>query len=54
METAMKKAGVPVKLIRIEGGDHGPTFPGAKNPPDYKAEMVRWFDIHLRKHVGGR
>jgi dipeptidyl aminopeptidase/acylaminoacyl peptidase len=48
MEAALRKVGVPVKLIRIEGGDHGPTFPGAKNPPDYKAAMVKWFDEHLR------
>jgi len=51
METALRNVGVPVKLIRIEGGDHGPTFPGAKNPPDYKAEMVKWFDVHLRKNA---
>jgi acetyl esterase/lipase len=51
MEAALRKAGVPVKLIRIEGGDHGPTFPGATNPPDYKAEMVKWFDTYLRKSV---
>ncbi|PYM25634.1 MAG: hypothetical protein DMD80_20715 [Candidatus Rokuibacteriota bacterium] len=49
MEAALKKAGVPVKLLRIAGGDHGPTFPGATNPPDYKAEMVKWFDTYLRK-----
>jgi dipeptidyl aminopeptidase/acylaminoacyl peptidase len=49
MEAALRKANVPVKLIRIEGGDHGPDFPGAKNPPDYKAEMVRWFETYLRK-----
>jgi len=49
MEAVMKKAGVPVKLLRIAGGDHGPTFPGATNPPDYKAEMVKWFDTYLRK-----
>ena len=36
MEAALRKAGVPVQLIRIEGGDHGPTFPGAKNPPTTK------------------
>jgi len=52
MEAALKKLNVPVKLIRIEGGDHGPEFPGAKNPPDYKAEMVKWFDTYLRKGAG--
>ena len=36
-------------LVRIPGGDHGPTFPGATNPPDYKGEMVKWFDLYLRK-----
>jgi acetyl esterase/lipase len=49
MEAALKSMGVPVRLIRIQGGDHGSTFPGAKNPPDYKAEMVKWFDQHLRQ-----
>jgi len=48
MQTALREAGVLVKLIRIEGGDHGPTFPGAKNPPDYKAEIVKCFETHLR------
>jgi hypothetical protein len=43
------KVNVPVKLMRIEGADHGPDFPGAKNPPDYKAEIVRWLDTYLRK-----
>ena len=49
MEAALKKAGVPVKLVTVKGGDHGPTFPGAANPPDYKGEMVKWFDVYLRK-----
>jgi acetyl esterase/lipase len=49
MEAALKKAGVPVKLVTVTGGDHGPTFPGAINPPDYKGEMVKWFDLYLRK-----
>ncbi len=49
MEAALRKVNVPVKVIRIEGGDHGPDFPGAKNPPDYKAEMVKWFDTYLLK-----
>ena len=33
----------------VKGSDHGPTFPGAINPPDYKGEMVKWFDVYLRK-----
>jgi dipeptidyl aminopeptidase/acylaminoacyl peptidase len=49
MEAALKKAGVPVRLVTVKGGDHGPTFPGAVNPPDYKGEMVKWFDGYLRK-----
>jgi acetyl esterase/lipase len=47
MEKALKAAGVPVKLIRVEGAGHGPTFPGAKNPPDYLGEMVAWFNRYL-------
>jgi dipeptidyl aminopeptidase/acylaminoacyl peptidase len=49
MLAALTAAGVPVKLLRIAGADHGPDFPGAKNPPDYKAEIVRWFDAYLRR-----
>jgi acetyl esterase/lipase len=49
MEAKLKAAGVPVKLLRIAGGAHGPTFPGAINPPDYLGEMVHWFDSHLKK-----
>ena len=49
MEVKLKAAGVPVKLLRISGAGHGPTFPGAVNPPDYLGEMVRWFDLHLAK-----
>jgi dipeptidyl aminopeptidase/acylaminoacyl peptidase len=48
MEKALREAGVTVKLLRVPGGGHGPTFPGAKNPPDYLGEMVRWLDRHLR------
>lgn len=47
MERAMKRAGAPVKLLRIPGGGHGVTFQGAKDPPDYIGEMVRWLGEHL-------
>jgi acetyl esterase/lipase len=49
MESKLKAAGVTVKLLRIPGAGHGPTFPGAVNPPDYLGEMVRWFDLYLKK-----
>ena len=49
MEAKLKAAGVPVKLLRIPGAAHGPTFPGAVNPPDYMGEMVRWFNTYLMK-----
>jgi len=48
MEKALREAGVPTKLMRIPGGQHGPTFPGAINPPDYMGEMVRWLDKYLK------
>ncbi len=47
METRLKAAGVTVKFLRIAGAKHGPTFPGAVNPPDYLGELVGWFDLHL-------
>ena len=47
MKAALEKAGVPVELLRIPGAGHGPTFPGATNPPDYIGAMVEWFDRHL-------
>jgi acetyl esterase/lipase len=48
MQAALAGAGIAAKVVRVEGGDHGPEFPGAKDPPDYRQEMVRWFDAHLR------
>jgi acetyl esterase/lipase len=54
MQRALANAGVAARLIRIEGGDHGPEFPGATNLPDYKKEMVQWFDIHLRGSAGAK
>ena len=31
----------------VPGAGHGPTFPGAENPPDCIGAMVAWFDRHL-------
>jgi acetyl esterase/lipase len=47
MKAAFEKAGVPVDLLRIPGAGHGPTFPGAVNPPDYIGAMIEWFDRYL-------
>jgi acetyl esterase/lipase len=47
MESALCADGVPVKLLRVPGGGHGPTFPGAEDPPDYIAAMIDWFDRYL-------
>jgi dipeptidyl aminopeptidase/acylaminoacyl peptidase len=54
MEQALRQAGVPARLLRIEGGGHGqdfhgPGFRSEKNWPNYLEEMVHWFDQHLRK-----
>jgi acetyl esterase/lipase len=49
MEKALRAAGVPTSLLRIPGGEHGPTFPGAKNPPDYMGEMIKWLDRYLKQ-----
>ena len=50
MKTALEQAGVPTDLLRIPGAGHGPTFPGATNPPDYIGAMIDWFNHHLPKH----
>jgi acetyl esterase/lipase len=46
-EKALQAKGIAVKLLRVEGGGHGPSFPGAVNPPDYLGEMVAWFNRYL-------
>jgi len=51
MEQALRRVGVPVKLLRIPGAGHGPDFP-AIDPPDYLTAMVRWFAEHLRTGEG--
>jgi acetyl esterase/lipase len=48
MLTALSTAGVRAELLRIPGAGHGPSFPGAVNPPDYLGATVSWFDEHLR------
>ncbi len=48
-ESALRKARVPVKLIRVVGGAHGPKFDGAVNPPDYIGEMLAWLKQYLKK-----
>jgi acetyl esterase/lipase len=45
MYAALSKAGVPASFIRIEGAGHG--FDGA-GLARANAEMVRWFELHLR------
>jgi dipeptidyl aminopeptidase/acylaminoacyl peptidase len=37
MEAALRSAGIRVKLLRIPGGTHGPTFGNPSNAPDYMA-----------------
>ena len=48
MEAALRKAGVPVKLIRVPGGGHGSLFPGATEKVDWAGHALEWFQTHLR------
>jgi acetyl esterase/lipase len=52
MEAALKKVGVPVKLVTVSGGGHGRNF-GLPDTdvrlPTYFAEAAQWFDKYLRK-----
>jgi acetyl esterase/lipase len=53
METALRSAGVPTKLVRVPGGEHGPDFGATRKKdaswPDFFGETVRWLDEHLRR-----
>ncbi len=49
MQAALEAHGVPVALLPIPRGGHGPDFPGALAAPDYLAAAARWFDRHLRQ-----
>jgi acetyl esterase/lipase len=46
MAQALREAGVPVKHRRVPRGVHGP---GLVNDPQIAAEIVAWFDEHLRE-----
>ena len=45
----LRQEGIASKLITIPGAGHGPSFPGAINPPNFIEEMVTWFNEHLRQ-----
>ena len=49
MRDSLRSVGVEARLLVIPGAGHGPAFPGAENPPDYIAEMVKWFDHYLKR-----
>jgi acetyl esterase/lipase len=52
MEKALRGVNVPVRLITIPGGEHGPDFGAEGKPhhewPDYLGETVRWLDRYLK------
>ena len=52
LERALRDAGVAVKLLRVEGGAHGPAFgpPAKPHPrfPEVLSATVGWLDEHLR------
>ena len=52
MDAALKKAGVPEKLVLIPGGTHYLLV--VKGGPDFLGDMVRWFDQYLRTSQVGR
>jgi dipeptidyl aminopeptidase/acylaminoacyl peptidase len=51
VEAALRKAGVPTRLVTVPGGVHGADFGGGSHPdwPNYYAETVGWFDKYLRE-----
>ena len=52
MEGALRKMNVPVKLVRVAGGEHGPNFGTAGKPhpdlPKIFGETVTWLDTYLK------
>jgi acetyl esterase/lipase len=49
--TALKDAGVSVRLIRIPGAGHGPNTINAASAPETVDQIVRWFDLHLKRNA---
>jgi acetyl esterase/lipase len=54
LKAALKKAGVPVQLLRVKGGGHGMTAPKDAPPAQPDMQTVRdtvkvFFDKHLKK-----
>jgi acetyl esterase/lipase len=53
LEQKLTSAGVPVRLIRVPGGQHGPYFllNGKDEPrrPDDFGEALKWFDQYLKR-----
>jgi dipeptidyl aminopeptidase/acylaminoacyl peptidase len=50
METALRKVGVAVKLVRVPGGGHGAA--GASwDKIDWAGLTVDWFNSHLRQDI---
>jgi acetyl esterase/lipase len=46
MAAALERAGVPVTLVRVPGGRHGPALVG---DPAIAAQIRAWFDTYLRR-----
>jgi acetyl esterase/lipase len=49
LQAALENAGVPVKLVRVPGGDHGSDFPRNTQKMDWPGMVLDWFDAHLKK-----
>jgi acetyl esterase/lipase len=51
MQAALEAANVPVKLVTVPGGEHGPDFGAAQRAaswPDYFGETVSWLNRYVR------
>ena len=46
-EARLQAEGIEANLIAVQDGGHGPSFPGATDPPDYLKMMVDFFEEKL-------